>query len=87
MVRMLKDRDLGCRFPGCERERWLKAHHVEHWADGGATRLDNLVLLCHDHHRLIHEGGWMIRGHPAKELSFHDPTGRPIRFGSALAPA
>ena len=27
------------------------------WADGGATRLDNLLLLCRRHHRLVHEGG------------------------------
>jgi hypothetical protein len=37
------------------------AHHVEHWADGGATSLDNLVLLCGHHHRLIHQGPWEIR--------------------------
>jgi hypothetical protein len=33
------------------------AHHIEHWADGGATSLDNLTLLCSHHHRLLHEGG------------------------------
>jgi Domain of unknown function (DUF222)/HNH endonuclease len=77
--RVLRHREGGCRFPGCERRRWMNAHHLVHWADGGATNLDNLVLLCHAHHRLIHEGGWRISGHPARDLRFHDPTGRPLR--------
>ncbi len=34
----------------------MDGHHIVHWADGGATRLDNLVLLCRHHHRLLHEG-------------------------------
>src|ERR687892_237710 len=80
LLRVLRYRDGGaCRFPGCERKRWLHAHHLVHWAEGGATNLDNLVLLCHAHHRLIHEGGWRTSGHPARELRFHDPGGRPLR--------
>jgi hypothetical protein len=48
-------RDRTCRFPGCERPHtWCDAHHVKHWADGGETSLDNLLLLCRPHHRLIH---------------------------------
>ena len=43
--RALQTRDRQCRFPGCHARR-CDAHHVQHWADGGATRLDNLVLLC-----------------------------------------
>ncbi|MCY4599801.1 MAG: DUF222 domain-containing protein [Acidobacteria bacterium] len=43
--RALAARDGQCRFPGC-RNRRCDAHHVRHWADGGATALDNLVLLC-----------------------------------------
>jgi hypothetical protein len=78
--RVLRHRDHAvCRFPGCERKRWLHAHHLIHWADGGATNLDNLVLLCHAHHRLIHEGGWRTSGHPNHDLRFHDPGGRPLR--------
>jgi hypothetical protein len=46
MRRALKRRDGGCRFPGCPDTRFVDAHHIEHWADGGETRLDNLVLLC-----------------------------------------
>ncbi len=43
--RALASRDRHCRFPGCEARR-CDAHHVRHWADGGATKLENLVLLC-----------------------------------------
>ena len=34
------------------------SHHIQHWADGGATSLENLILLCTYHHRLMHEGGF-----------------------------
>jgi hypothetical protein len=53
-------RDRGCRFPGCPHRRFLHGHHIHHWLHGGATRLDNLVLLCTRHHRLVHEGGFTI---------------------------
>jgi hypothetical protein len=83
LLRVLRHRDQGaCRFPGCERRRWVQAHHLVHWGRGGGTDLDNLVLLCHAHHRLIHEGGWRTSGHPARDLRFHDPTGRPIKRAS-----
>ena len=35
---------------------WCDAHHIHHWADGGLTKLFNLILLCRRHHRLLHEG-------------------------------
>jgi hypothetical protein len=88
VARALRHRDRWCRFPGCERTRWVKAHHVRHWARGGGTDLDNLVLLCHAHHRLVHEGGWSIRGRPSDELRFHDPAGRnPFPRAAATAVA
>lgn len=60
--RALVARDQGCTFPGCDHPPdWCPAHHVRHWADGGATNQDNLVLLCGEHHRLIHEGDWEVR--------------------------
>jgi hypothetical protein len=67
-------RDRGCRFPGCENRRFLDGHHLHHWARGGPTTLDNLVLLCRHHHRLVHEGGWQVD----EQLRFYDPCGRPF---------
>ena len=55
--RALASRDRGCRFPGCPATHRLHGHHIRHWAEGGETSLDNLVLLCPTHHRLVHEGG------------------------------
>ena len=82
--RVLRHRDGGCRFPGCQRTMWLNAHHITHWAKGGRTDLDNLILLCHSHHRLLHEGGWRTSGRATKDLRFHDPTGRPLRTMSEI---
>lgn len=53
--RALEERDRGCRFPGCA-SRFTEAHHVRHRADGGETKLSNLLLLCRRHHRAVHEG-------------------------------
>jgi hypothetical protein len=39
---------------------WCSAHHVLHWVHGGETDLDNLVLICHRHDWLVHEGGWRL---------------------------
>jgi hypothetical protein len=60
LARALQIRDRGCRFPGCG-SRFVHAHHIQHWADGGPTRLSNLVSLCAQHHRLLHEGGFSVR--------------------------
>lgn len=55
--RALTVRDGGCRWPGCDRPPdWCDGHHLVHWADGGPTRLDNLILLCRRHHRAAHTG-------------------------------
>jgi hypothetical protein len=71
----LRERDRGCRFPGCDNHRWVDAHHIVHWARGGETGLDNLVLLCRRHHRLVHEGGFSLTGDANEELVFRDPHG------------
>jgi len=70
LARALRARDRGCRFPGC----------LEHWAHGGATSLDNLVLLCRRHHRLVHEGGFTVA------LEEGEPVFR-TRLGETLDPA
>jgi len=75
--RALASRDGGCRFPGCTN-RHVDAHHIEHWADGGRTDLDNLVQLCRHHHRLLHEGGYAV-SHDGAGFTFRRPDGRRLR--------
>ncbi len=75
--RALRVRDGGCRFPGCDRSRYVHAHHIRHWADGGETSLDNLVTLCSQHHRQVHEGGYGVRMN-AGEIEFTRPDGQTI---------
>ena len=58
--RALNSRDKGCVFPGCTHKRYVDGHHVHHWAEGGETKLGNLVSLCRFHHRQVHEGGIRI---------------------------
>jgi hypothetical protein len=72
--RALEIRDRGCRFPGCGL-RFTDAHHVKHWADGGETSLENCLLLCRHHHRLVHEGRWTIGWDDERRPIFFDPRG------------
>lgn len=74
--RALLARDRGCRFPGCTHTKWLDAHHVMHWADGGETTPENLVMLCSAHHRLLHEGGFEIKPGPNAQWQFRNASGR-----------
>jgi hypothetical protein len=69
--RALHARHGGCEWPGCDRPAsWTAAHHIKHWAHGGTTDLNNLVLLCHRHHSLVHEGGWdLVRGADGEMIS------------------
>jgi 5-methylcytosine-specific restriction endonuclease McrA len=75
--RALRRRDGGCRFPACSSRHHVDAHHIQHWADGGETSMDNLVLLCSRHHRLVHEGGFGV-GRTIEGISFTDSNGSVI---------
>ena len=83
--RALTLRDGGCAFPGCDRPpRWCDGHHIRSWIDGGATSLNNSVLLCRHHHRVIHHTDWTVRlgndGLPEFLPPAHvDPHQRPRR--------
>ena len=76
--RALQLRDSHCRFPGCTSRHFLDAHHIQHWADGGETKVDNLVHLCKHHHRLLHEGGYQMVHESNGALSFMTPSGNRI---------
>ncbi|MDI9897072.1 DUF222 domain-containing protein [Rhodococcus sp. IEGM 1381] len=59
--RALTARDHGCAFPGCGKPAaWTEGHHIWHWGDGGPTDMNNLVLLCGFHHKLIHHSDWEV---------------------------
>src|SRR5437899_5191780 len=80
----LKARDGSCRWPGCERPAsWCDGHHVVHWVDGGGTDLDNLVLLCRRHHRMVHEGGWQLIKYEDGQVLTIAPT---LTFGLPRGP-
>ncbi len=83
--RALTHRDGGCCFPGCD-SRLCDAHHIEHWAEGGETKLDNLVLLCRRHHRAVHEEGFRIELDAAEEPRFLRPDGRELPGAPAPPP-
>lgn len=87
--RALRLRDTGCQFPGCPRRKFLDAHHVAHWADGGPTDLDNLILLCARHHRAVHEDGFTLHpvdGKPGRWM-VHRPDGTTIPTAPQHVPA
>jgi hypothetical protein len=83
--RALEHRHPACAVPGCAATRGLHAHHIQHWEDGGATELSNLVLLCPYHHRLHHRGIITITG-PASHLVMTDGDGKELHPGSLARP-
>ena len=76
--RALKARDKGCRFPGCANSRYMDAHHIDHWANGGETKPSNLISLCRFHHRAVHEGGIRIERLDDGALRFVKANGRAV---------
>jgi hypothetical protein len=74
----IRRRDKGCRFPGCTHTEFTKVHHVVHWTNGGPTDIENLVELCDQHHRAVHELGWKMSGDANVLLSFRSPTNRVV---------
>ncbi len=63
--RVIDLRDRHCVFAGCTAPAmWCQAHHLIHWEHGGPTDERNLALLCHHHHRVVHEHGFDLRWTP-----------------------
>lgn len=83
LLRQLRHRDQECRFPGCGARRFTHAHHIHWWSRGGRTDLDNLVLICGHHHRLVHEHGWRVEREPDGDLHWFRPDGTGYRAGPA----
>jgi hypothetical protein len=81
--RALKVRDKGCRWPGCDRTAtWTHGHHLVHWIRDGLTDLPNLVLLCHRHHWMVHEGGWQLVKTDDGQLLTIPPTFGFLRYSA-----
>ena len=77
-------RDKHCQWPGCERPAsWCDGHHLVHWIHGGETNLENCILLCKRHHRMVHEGGWQLVKTKDEGIASIAPT---ITFGGAWGP-
>src|SRR5438067_1616926 len=81
MVRQLRYRDRECTFPGCGSRRFAQAHHIVWWRRGGRTDLDNLVLVCTFHHKLVHEYGWSLTRDEDGALHWFRPDRTPYRAG------
>ncbi|HEY8018053.1 MAG TPA: DUF222 domain-containing protein [Actinomycetota bacterium] len=75
MLRQLRYRDRGCVFPGCGTRSFTEAHHVVWWSKGGPTDLENLVVICSFHHRLVHEHGWGLSRAPEGEVRWFRANG------------
>ena len=71
--RVLLARDRGCVICGAH-PNWCQAHHVKYWSLGGLTDIDNLALLCHAHHRWVHDNEITLRRGPN---GWHAPAGLP----------
>jgi hypothetical protein len=83
-LRVLWRRDRGCSVPGCERTRFLHAHHVVWWSRGGVTELNNLVLLCGEHHRRLHAGEFGIQALGRQRFEFTTFRGTRIEPAPAM---
>lgn len=81
MSRALEIRDGGCQFPGCCEHNYVEGHHIKHWADGGDTKLDNLVTLCRYHHRELHKGSFYLC---LKPEAVQSADSKPERFVERL---
>lgn len=79
LLRQLRRRDRGCRFADCGRTRGVQAHHVIHWAHGGRTDLDNLVMVCPYHHRKVHEEKFKLILDGFGRVRTVRADGRPLR--------
>ena len=84
-LRALHKRSDHCQYPGCTATRELEAHHLVAHEHGGRTELVNLILLCHRHHKLLHDRH-IRTGGTGDAPTFTDAAGRPITTNQPHAP-
>jgi hypothetical protein len=83
--RALHKRSGHCQYPGCTAARELEAHHLTPVERGGKTELENLILLCPRHHKLLHDRGIRTSG-SGQQPTFADEAGRAITTNQPHAP-
>lgn len=81
--RALLVRDRHCQYPGCRCDTGLIAHHIRYYEHHGPTKLDNLVLVCKRHHRVVHRYALRIEreaphGTSPPRWRFTTSTGGPL---------
>ncbi|MEX1210878.1 MAG: HNH endonuclease signature motif containing protein [Candidatus Nanopelagicales bacterium] len=80
---VLHAKDRGCTAPGCDVPGYLsEVHHVDEWADGGLTNIDNLAFACKLDHGLIKPGGWRTRKRSDGSTQWIPPPKLPLRGGT-----
>jgi len=63
-----------------------QAHHITPFSQGGATSLDNLIMVCWNCHHRIHHDNWQIQEHPDGSHTLHPPQRtNTSRYGPARA--
>ena len=83
--RALHKRSSHCQYPGCTAARELEAHHLVPVERGGKTELDNLILLCPRHHKLLHDHHIRTSG-TSEQPAFADEAGRALTTNQPHAP-
>jgi HNH endonuclease len=83
--RALHKRAAHCQYPGCTATRELEAHHLVAVERGGKTELDNLILLCARHHKLLHDRHIRTSG-TSEQPVFSDEAGRAITTNQPHGP-
>jgi hypothetical protein len=77
VLKNVRWRDEGrCQVPGCLNGRWSQLHHVRFFSRGGGHRTRNLLTLCTQHHRQLHDGHLVLRAGDAESHRFTDSRGR-----------
>jgi hypothetical protein len=59
-------------------------HHLDPWARGGRTDIEQMAPLCETHHHLVHEGGWAFTMTPDRLGTWTRPDGTQYWSGTLL---
>ncbi|WP_319455776.1 MULTISPECIES: HNH endonuclease signature motif containing protein [unclassified Mycobacterium] len=84
LQRLVRSRDLTCRFRGCNRPaEYCDLDHTIAYASSRLTHPGNLKCLCRKHHLLktfwVGAGGWADRQLPDGTIEWTSPTGHQYR--------